>query len=185
MYHTLGLTAACLLLCCLSLAAQTPAPAPATTQPADWQMGKMREQTVQGYTFCYLSTKASVQTITDAVGKLMPHLEKATHDGTIKPTGPVVFMYRGSAEDFTLEVGIMTAADAKAAGAFQVRTVPAFHCATGLYSGPLATIGEAYHKLMPEVFQKFQPTEQWREVYLYWEGPASPNNVVQVQIGIR
>ena len=184
MHRTCVIFATFLVLGIATLQAQTTRPAPAM-QPADCQVGEMREQTMAGYSFCYLSTEASVKTIGPAVGKLMPQLDKAMRDGTIKPSGPVVFIYRGTAESFTLEVGVVVATDTKAAGDFQVRTLPPFHCAAILYSGPVASLSRAYQELMPQVFQAFQPTSDWREVYLYWEGEQSPNNVVQIQMGIR
>ena len=44
----------------------------------------------------------------------------------------------------------------------------------------------AYEKLMPAVFAaKLTPVGESREVYLYFEGVDSPNNVVQLQIGVK
>ncbi|HEY8668397.1 MAG TPA: hypothetical protein VIL86_17230 [Tepidisphaeraceae bacterium] len=55
-----------------------------------------------------------------------------------------------------------------------------------LYSGAMAHISETYEKLMPQIFAaKLTPAETVREVYMYWEGPESPNNVVQIQVGTK
>jgi hypothetical protein len=32
---------------------------------------------------------------------------------------------------------------------------------------------------------ELKPTMTFREINLFWEGPESPNNVIQIQAGIR
>ena len=53
-------------------------------------------------------------------------------------------------------------------------------------SGPLSKVPEAYNKLMGALPpMNLKPTTTVREYYLYWETPESPNNIVQIQVGIE
>ena len=59
-------------------------------------------------------------------------------------------------------------------------------CATILYVGPATHIGDAWQALYRSVRDEgLTPTDEERELYLYWEGVESPNNIVQVQLGIK
>ena len=71
-------------------------------------------------------------------------------------------------------------------GDFKVRELPKFKCATILYTGPGPRIGEAWVKLYKAIGDKgLTPTDEERELYLYWEGVDSPNNIVQVMVGVK
>jgi hypothetical protein len=170
-------------------AAETPAAAPETpataaAEPAI-QIAEVREQTMPGFQFCHVSENASVAKIGQAIGKLMPKLERALKDGGLKPAGNVIFIYRGVPEAFTLEVGVPVAEGAVAPEGFAIRKVEPFRCLTTLYSGPMARMREAYERVMGEVFMRGEPLPEWRESYLYHEGASSPNNVTHIQVGIK
>ena len=78
------------------------------------------------------------------------------------------------------------AADAPAVEGFKIVKLDAFKCATILFTGPLSQIKDAYCKLfdcLGAAGLKFKGG--FREVYLYWEGPESLNNVVQIQAAIE
>jgi hypothetical protein len=50
----------------------------------------------------------------------------------------------------------------------------------------MSRIDRAYEKLGPSVTAAgHTPTGETRELYLYWEKPESPNNVIQLQMGIH
>jgi hypothetical protein len=45
---------------------------------------------------------------------------------------------------------------------------------------------KAYDKLIPEMIAAgLIPSDETRESYEVWESPDSPNNVVQIEVGIR
>jgi effector-binding domain-containing protein len=181
-----------LCLTCLvgtSLLAAEPSTKPAT-QPADCLVGEMRIQTLAQAHYVYATTQTTLATITDAITKLMPSLEKLITDGKVKPSGPVVLVYQGAtgdpAQKFALEVGIVVAKDQQPVDDFKVRKLAAQKSATVLFTGAPRNIGKAWEKLMGSLFAAgHQPDGEMREYYLYWEGVESPNNVVLIQVGIR
>jgi effector-binding domain-containing protein len=118
----------------------------------------------------------------------MPLMEKAKAAGLLG--GPPIFVYHGATGDptakFTLDTGLTVPADTKALGEFKVKKLPALHAATAYFTGPLASLGAAYAQFFPQLMQAGHiPTGDMREVYLFWEGPESANNVVEIQIGIK
>jgi effector-binding domain-containing protein len=87
---------------------------------------------------------------------------------------------------FTLDIGIETVDDAKPTDDLKVRKLSRFKCATMLYTGSLQNLSKVYEKLVPAALAAgHKLTGESREFYLYWEGPDSKNNVVQVQVGIE
>ena len=113
----------------------------------------------------------------------------------VMPMGAPVFIYHGATGDpdqeFSLETGVPIEAAGAAAlakadlGKFKVRKLEAFHCASVYYTGPVSGLGQAFAKLYPDIAKSgYQPTDEMREVYLAWEGPDSPNNVIELQVGI-
>lgn len=178
--------AALLTICLATFASGQTMKAPATRPAeANFQVAEPREQLMEGFTFCYLSTHASMASLRDEIAIQMPKLEKAMSDQSIRPAGPVVFIYQGTPEDFTLDIGVEVAEGSKPVGEFLVRQLPPFHCATVLYSGPLGSIGRSFEQLMPWAFRRYRPTSQWREAYLHWRGAESANNVVHIEVGIN
>ena len=83
---------------------------------------------------------------------------------------------------FTLDIGVIVKDGNPKPDGIQLNKVGPLHCASVLYTGPIAQIAQAYGKLYGELGRRgLQPTDVSREVYLYWEGPDSVNNVIQVQ----
>lgn len=102
----------------------------------------------------------------------------------------MLFVYHDPSENpakpFDLEIGVPVRDAAGLPSEFQVRNLPAFHCATLLYRGPLRLLNKAYEKLIPEMIKAgLVPSDETRESYIAWESPESKNNVVQIQVGIR
>ena len=100
--------------------------------------------------------------------------------------GPYVFTYHGASSDpnkqFTLDIGVIVKDGNAKPDGIQLIKVGPLHCATVVYSGPAAQLPQAYGKLYGEIGRRsLQPTDICREVYLYWEGPNSVNNLIQLQ----
>jgi hypothetical protein len=52
--------------------------------------------------------------------------------------------------------------------------------------GPVTRLGEAWQAIYRAVHARgLSPTEDERELTLYWESPESANNVFQVQLGVE
>ena len=161
---------------------------PPATQPA-FGVSEMRVQTIAGFTYLYDSSETTLARMADPVGRMLPALMRASAEGKVRPAGPIIMMYhdlKDLSQPFTLDVGCSAQPDTKPVGTFKVRKVEPFRCATVLFTGPIKHIGEAYQKLVADLDgAHLTTTGTSREFYLYWEGPDSPNNVVQIQMGIQ
>ncbi len=192
MSHARKLVAFCVAM--LALAAMShvlaqPKVGEAEPDKSDWtlsapRVGEMPERTLLHTTF---------ETTFDQMNKVGPIIEeliKAAGENHIDADGYIMFIYKGVQMDktkpFNLTIGLVVPSDTKPAGKYEVTNLPPFKCASALYNGGLATIGEAYQKHYPALIAAGNmPTDESRELYLYWEGEQSNNNVVWLQAGIQ
>jgi effector-binding domain-containing protein len=185
------LTCASVLLLTLSALAadppvekQTPAPA------AEYLVGEMHIQNLPEVNYLYGSSETTFEKLKDVIDKYLPMLTNGIEKGEIHPKGQATFIYRGVQEDmskpFTLEVGWAVSDTTKPAGELKLKKLPPTKCATMLYTGSVANVAKIYEKLMPAVAKAgLTPKGDVRECYLNWEGPDSPNNVIQVQMELK
>ena len=177
----------CLSIVTLLLLAQSASAAPAT-RPADFLVGPVHYQTLRPTNYLYTSTETTLNKIQDAIEEAMPNLLKGFKQ--VQITGPMIMVYHNATPDpekpFKLDVGFPIMPPDQEPAGLKVRELPQLKCATIIYTGPIDQIGKAYEKIMPAVFQAgHKTTGEIREVYMYWEDPNSPNNVVQIQVGIK
>jgi effector-binding domain-containing protein len=117
-------------------------------------------------------------------------IRKAT-ELKLAQTGPIMityFNFHGDPEQtFTgeLAVPINNAENAAQAGDFYVRKTEKFKCASTIFQGNLRGIGEAWQNFVEKAMTKGEPTGESRELYLYWEGHDSANNIVELQLGLK
>ncbi|HZL38609.1 MAG TPA: GyrI-like domain-containing protein [Tepidisphaeraceae bacterium] len=150
----------------------------------------MRVQTIGRTGFVYLATRTSMNDIAKPAGQMKTALGEAVSSGVLRPTGPMLFIYHDPSEDpakpFDLEIGFPTDSENAPPGQFKFRRLTPFRCATVIYRGPMKDIGQAYDRLIPQIIAaRHVPSDQTRENYLSWKGPDSPNNVVQIEVGIH
>ncbi len=153
-------------------------------------IGEPREQTLDSRTILFASRETTFDKLLDTINDVLPKLRAAIRENKTPVAGSVIFIYHGvnptDNKPFTLDIGVVVDAEAKAAGDFKIRKLEPFKCDTILLSGPVSAISQAYEKLMPAVMaRKHEPSGEVREAYLYWEGPESANNVVQIQMGVK
>jgi DNA gyrase inhibitor GyrI len=154
--------------------------------PAASSVTDVRVQDLKAYSYAYVSTRTTLNKLQDAIAQLMPQIDAAVDSGALRVMGPMVFTYHGASQDrdkqFTLDIGVIVKdGNAKPDGIQLIKVAPP-HCATVVYTGPAAQLPQAYGKLYGEVVRRgLQPTDVCREVYFYWEGPDSINNVIQLQ----
>jgi DNA gyrase inhibitor GyrI len=141
----------------------------------------------------YLS--ASFETDFAAMGP--PLVEKLTammegaREEKVSLLGGTVHVYHGAPHrtpdmTFRMETGFFVWEGAPPVGEFDVRELPELRCASLLYVGPVTRLGEAWQAIYRAVNARgLTPTEDERELTLYWEGAESPNNVFQVQLGVE
>lgn len=127
----------------------------------------------------------------EPVAKTLTEVMEAAKENKLLLPGPVVHYYYGAPhrnpeKRFKMETGFFVPQETTDVGAFKTRELPPFKCATILYVGPATHIGDAWQALYRSVRDEgLTPTDEERELYLYWEGVESPNNIVQVQVGIE
>lgn len=171
----------------LSAASLTPSHA-ADKADAEYQVTPLRVQEMPAVTVYYQTVKTKLPDMSKDFTPVMEAFDKATKAGEVRPSGPVLFLYHNASFDkaFDLDVCFTAPPDAKAAGAFQVKTLPKFRCGSVVYVGPVRSVGKAYESLFKQINAAgMQATGQTREVYLFWDGPDSANNVTYVQAGIE
>lgn len=117
-----------------------------------------------------------------------PLMEKEGENGTVFQGAPI-FIYHGASQDpakkFKFTAGYAVAPDAKPIGEYKIKKIDGYRCLSVYYTGSLETIDQAYMQLFAQVARAgHTPTGQTRELYLDWHGEASPNTVVEVQVGI-
>jgi len=156
------------------------------TRPSAGTIGDVRIQTLKPYSYAFVSTHATLNTLQKAIAELMPKLDAAQDAGKLRVMGPVIFTYHGASADpdkeFTLDIGLMVKDGTTAPDGIQLINVGASTCATILYTGDASRLGEAYGKLYGEIGRRgLQPSDISREVYYYWESADSPNNLIGVQ----
>jgi DNA gyrase inhibitor GyrI len=159
---------------------------PLAAAPAPTSISDVRVQNLKGYTYAFVSTQTSLNKLQDAIAKLIPKIDAAVDSGALRVMGPYIFTYHGATTDpnkqFTLDIGVMVKDEnPKPDGIEQIKIGP-LHCATVIYTGAAGQLPKAYEKLYGDIGRRgLQPTDVCREVYFYWEGPDSINNVIQVQ----
>ena len=169
--------------------AQTAATKPTTNpgQVPPYTLTPIQIRELKGSTIIYKSMQTTLNSIAKALEQPMLDLEKALTESKIGMTNGPVLIYKGVTPDpnaqFTLEIAIPVADDAKAPQGYQTRRLEGARSAVVLYTGPTTDMGPAYQELLPQIFQLgLTPTQEVRERYLYWESDESKNNVVMIEI---
>jgi effector-binding domain-containing protein len=156
--------------------------------PAPLTEVRIKETAARQY-FC-AKKELKLPQMGDFATEVIPQLVKKATELKLSQMGPVMFTYFNFFGDpdqtFTAEVGVpIHKEDAKDADGFYVRNAPKFKCAAAIFQGPLSKIGEAWHSFAQAAMAKGEPTGESRELYLYWEGHDSPNNIVELQLGLK
>jgi effector-binding domain-containing protein len=161
---------------------------PATLPAADPELriGEVDLQTVAPFTYAFVRSQTTLTDLHKTIGELVPKIEDAISHGVVHPSGAMVFTYNGATGEpdkkFDLRVGVYIDRKVEAGSGIETSDEPALKCATLVYRGSLAHLKEAFAKLYQEIGARgLTPTDVSREIYLYWEGPDSPNNVIQLQ----
>jgi effector-binding domain-containing protein len=105
-------------------------------------------------------------------------------------TGPIMityFNFHGDPEEtFTGELAVpINVEHAMKGGDFYLRKTEKFKCASTIFQGQLTSLGMAWQNFVQTAMTNGEPTGESREVYLYWEGFDSPNNIVELQLGLK
>jgi effector-binding domain-containing protein len=155
----------------------------------EFVISQMRVQTMREQPFFYVVSRPTAMGGLDKeLDLLMPKLEAAQAEAHVGDSASVIIRYfpSGTSDTFLMEVGIPMKAGARPAGEAQVKTLPPYRCASLLYWGSLEHIGQAYEALMQAIKDAgLERGGEGREWYYHFEGDASPNNVIGLQMEIR
>jgi effector-binding domain-containing protein len=116
-------------------------------------------------------------------------MEKAT-ELRLGQGGPIMLTYYNfsgdPAQTFTAEIGLpVWKKDVDKSAGVYIRNVPKLKCASAIYQGPLTKIGDAWHSFATTAMSKGETTGESHELYLYWEGKDSPNNIIEMQMVLK
>jgi len=150
-------------------------------------ISEARVQRVAGFHYLYVEQKHVAESAVGwAMGDLMPKALEAYRQGQegVEPP-PMLATFLdlpGEGRAYDVHVGYAFRESVSPRGGAQVRYVEPALCAGLLVWGTLDDILKSYGKLMGFVEAKgLTNIVGWREWYLYWEDPASRNNVTLVQ----
>jgi len=167
-------------LSCLSLRAED-----------DSSTTKMRVKQIAPRTFLCTKETLKIEEVPAFIHRAITPLLKASNDLKVGNVGPPVMSYLGYRGDpsqpFTAELAIPApAAVENYKGPYYFRSAGEFKCASVIYQGPVNAIGEAWMALVRQATEAgLKPKGDSREVYLWWEGEDSKNNVIELQLGVE
>src|SRR5260221_8141359 len=105
MIRSLALAAVAVLFAQVARAAEPPAAA----KDDGYSLGEVRMITFPAVHYISGSADTTFDKMMDVINKFLPMISKGTDEGTIRPAGPCIFVYKGIAEDmskpFKLEIG--------------------------------------------------------------------------------
>jgi effector-binding domain-containing protein len=150
----------------------------------------MRVQMIAPLTFFYATSHTSFSQIIEPIMREIPVLQHLIASGQVKSSGPILLIYHDPSENldarFDLDIGLPIRESRTADGEFHIRPLPTFRCATVIFRGPMKFLPAAYNKLIPDMIAGgLNPSGETRESYLVWKGASSPDNVVQIEVGIH
>jgi effector-binding domain-containing protein len=151
---------------------------------------EVRTKETSGRTYLCLKKEIKFAEMKDfAVEAITELFQKAT-DLKLGQGGPVMFTYfnfMGDPEQkFTAEIALpILKKEAEQLGGAYIRQTTKFKCASTIYQGSLANLGEAWHSFAQTAMSKGEFTGESREFYLYFESAESPNNIVELQMGLK
>jgi len=153
-------------------------------------VGPMRVEHLKGFSYIYVSRQATLKTIGQVFSVEVPKLLAALKTGEIQLRGGLIAVYHGMTADrnqkFDVDIGFPVDEGAMAPEGYQLVPLNAADCATVLFSGHMAEIGQAYQQLYSRLYARgLQPAPETREYYLYVEDYDSPNNVVLVAVVLK
>ncbi|HWB53544.1 MAG TPA: GyrI-like domain-containing protein [Tepidisphaeraceae bacterium] len=173
---------------CMMLSGQTRP----TTQPggfSDTAVTEARIQDLRGMNYLHATQRTTIRQMNQTLGVDIEKMLAAMRANSISPAGPMMLIMKGMTQNpeqpFSLDFGFDVARGSTAPAGYQITELPAYHCASVIFSGPMTNIGMAYHQIYSSIFGAgIMPTPESREYVLYWEAPDSANNVFMIAVGI-
>lgn len=190
MFRSLRILSAVCLVTVASLSARAGDTAEPPKEAAAPTVCPAHEQTLRAITYAHITVKTTLEKISGAATEGMEKVSRLMAENKIVPAGPPVFLLHDMTPDrtaeFTLDLGFIVPPDAKGSGELKVEKLEPYHCMSVLYTGPVAGLSAAYRKFHSALNDAGKtPPGNSRQMFLYFESPDSPNNVVQVSVEIQ
>jgi effector-binding domain-containing protein len=151
---------------------------------------EVRVKETTGHTYLCLKKELKLAEMSEfAVAAITELFQKSTEQ-KLGQGGPVMFTYFNFTGDpdqkFTAEIALpINKKEVEKSGGPYLRETSKFKCASAIYQGPLKKIGEVWGAFVGAAMQKGEPTGESRELFLYYESAESPNNIVELQMGLK
>ena len=137
------------------------------------------------------TTKTTHSTMSKDIEGIMTDIMGNIEKGTIKPAGPMEFIYFGATEDmnkeYKLEIAVPVAEETQASGSnYEVKETSPLKCVTTVHKGSMENVMATYDQLFADLMKDgLQPTDEVREVYHKWIDLSSDENITEIQVGIN
>lgn len=117
-------------------------------------------------------------------------LYRSAIENHLEITGPVYWIYHGMDGQpetrFMLEICIPVFNSVSYSGAFGLKSLPAFKCASDSHSGSWTGMPQTYQVLIGDLLSKgHSMTGVTREAYINMDFKNDENNITEIQIGIN
>ncbi len=143
-------------------------------------------------TFVYAETEARFDRIMEGIGATFGRIMATVGGAGLQLDGDVLFTYTlaskdaGDDEPFTLRCGYVLSEVPDAFAEFDTEPMQPMKCVSYYYTGPYSHLPAAWMQVSTAVqMAGHETTGHSREFYLYHETAESPNNVVELQVGIE
>jgi len=150
----------------------------------------VRIKEIQARQYLCAKKQLKLAELPDFATKTIADLYQKAAELKLGQAGPVVITYhdfRGDPEQtFTAELAVpIFVENVKDVNPFYVRKDAKVKCASVIYQGPLSGMGEAWQNFVSKAMAKGDATGDSREVFLYWEGHDSANNIIELQVELK
>ena len=153
----------------------------------DHAIGETRILTVREVRYFRVTVNALFDKLDEVLDPLIVKLEQAQAAAGIAALGPVIIRYYPTGEPsiYRMDIGVPVKDDVAAAGDAEIEVLPSIRCAALLVWGSLAYIGDAYGALNKGIADAGLVNRgEGREWHLHFEGDASSNNVILLQLEV-
>ena len=157
----------------------------------EFVISDLRVQDFPAVTYLYTQQETTIAELGQVIPGMLQKLMEAIEAGDAKVIAAPIFIYDGATGEmnkpFKFQVGFPVAEGTKTdVTGLEVRQLEPYHCATAIYSGSMANVGQAYQKLFTDLFAAgLKPVGGSREMHMYYESPESPNNIMQIQVAVE
>lgn len=157
-----------------------------------WSLTDLTIRDVPAFTGLTAAAELTIPAIPTFAEKASSNLMRLADARAIPIVDAPVFVYTGvgvgANDTFRLQIALPVPPDTQLEGVddqFALISYEPFRCAAFDFHGPMMHIGEAYPQAMNALKEAgHTPVEQSREVYKWWVAYDSPDNVIEIQLGI-